>query len=99
MAWKPKPIALRMFMTFDGTRWRAFPGGLARALSEEDALAGRLPRNAVSKDVWVMEDEAKTVQSALSLFDPDAGDPPHRRRPAVTGGRQFLLAGALSRAA
>ena len=79
-----KPIALRMFMTFDGTRWRAFPGGLARALSEEDALAGRLPRNAVSKDVWVMEDEASTVQGALGLFTPTlairrtSGDLPSR---------------------
>ncbi|MEA2741873.1 MAG: hypothetical protein QOG25_244 [Acetobacteraceae bacterium] len=65
-----KPIALRMFLTFDGSRWRAFPGGLARALSEEDALAGRLPRNALSKDVWVMADEASTIQGALGLLTP-----------------------------
>jgi uncharacterized circularly permuted ATP-grasp superfamily protein/uncharacterized alpha-E superfamily protein len=81
---EPKPIALRMFMTFDGTRWRAFPGGLARALSQEDALAGRLPRNALSKDVWVMEDETSTVQGALGLFTPTlairrtSGDLPSR---------------------
>jgi uncharacterized circularly permuted ATP-grasp superfamily protein/uncharacterized alpha-E superfamily protein len=81
---EPKPIALRMFMSFDGTRWRAFPGGLARALSEEDALAGRLPRNALSKDVWVMQDEASTVQGALELFNPllairrTSGDLPSR---------------------
>ncbi|WP_428532790.1 circularly permuted type 2 ATP-grasp protein [Rhodopila sp.] len=79
-----KPIALRMFMTFDGTRWRAFPGGLARALSEEDALAGRLPRTALSKDVWVMQDEASPVQGALALLTPTlairrtAGDLPSR---------------------
>ena len=79
-----RPIALRMFMTFDGTRWRAFPGGLARALSEEDALAGRLPRNALSKDVWVMADETSTVQGALGLLTPTlairrtSGDLPSR---------------------
>ena len=79
-----KPIALRMFMTYDGTRWRAFPGGLARALSEEDALAGRLPRNALSKDVWVMDDESSMVQGALGLISPNlpirrtAGDLPSR---------------------
>ncbi len=79
-----KPVALRMFMTFDGTRWRAFPGGLARALSEEDALAGRLPRNALSKDVWVMEDETSKVQGASGLVIPTltirrtAGDLPSR---------------------
>ena len=79
-----RPIALRMFMTFDGGNWRAFPGGLARVLSREDALAGRLPRNALSKDVWVMEDEASTVQGALALFTPalairrTSGDLPSR---------------------
>jgi uncharacterized circularly permuted ATP-grasp superfamily protein/uncharacterized alpha-E superfamily protein len=79
-----KPIALRMFLTFDGTSWRALPGGLARALSEEDALAGRLPRNALSKDVWVMEEETSTVQGALALLTPTlairrtAGDLPSR---------------------
>ena len=79
-----KSVALRMFMTFDGTRWRAFPGGLARVLSEEDALAGRLPRTALSKDVWVMQDEASTVQGALGLLTQTlairrtAGDLPSR---------------------
>jgi uncharacterized alpha-E superfamily protein len=73
-----------MFMTFDGTRWRAFPGGLARVLSEEDALSGRLPRNALSKDVWVMADETSTVQGALGLLTPTlairrtSGDLPSR---------------------
>ena len=82
--WRPNRSRLRMFMTFDGTRWRALPGGLARALSEEDALAGRLPRNALSKDVWVMEEEASTVQGALALFTPTlairrtSGDLPSR---------------------
>jgi uncharacterized alpha-E superfamily protein len=81
---EPKPIALRMFMTFDGRRWRAFPGGLARALSEEDGLAGRLPRNALSKDVWIMEQETSTVQGALALLTPTlairrtSGDLPSR---------------------
>jgi len=54
---EPRPIALRMFLAHDGTTWRAMPGGLARALSDEDGIAGRLPRDAVSKDVWVLPDE------------------------------------------
>ena len=79
-----KPVALRMFLIFDGTRWRAFPGALARVLSEEDALSGRLPRNALSKDVWVMQDEAMAVQGALEIMTPrlairrTAGDLPSR---------------------
>ena len=54
---EPRPIVLRMFLAHDGTTWRTMPGGLARALSDEDAIAGRLPRDAVSKDVWVLPDE------------------------------------------
>jgi len=80
----PKPIALRMFLSFDGSEWRAFPGGLARALSEEDALAGRLPRNALSKDVWVIAEEHAGIQGALGITTPilairrTAGDLPSR---------------------
>ena len=55
---EPRPIVLRMFLAWDGTTWRTMPGGLARALTDEDAIAGRLPRDAVSKDVWVLPDEA-----------------------------------------
>jgi uncharacterized alpha-E superfamily protein len=79
-----KPVALRLFLAFDGARWRAMPGGLARALSEEDALAGRLPRTALSKDVWVMADESAAVQGALGLLTPTlmirrtSGDLPSR---------------------
>jgi uncharacterized alpha-E superfamily protein len=79
-----KPVALRVFLTFDGSNWRAMPGGLARALSEEDALAGRLPRTALSKDVWVMADETAAVQGALGLMTQTlsirrtAGDLPSR---------------------
>ena len=62
-----RPVVLRMFLAHDGTAWRAMPGGLARALSDEDAIAGRLPRDAVSKDVWVLPDEA-----AIARFVPAA---------------------------
>jgi uncharacterized circularly permuted ATP-grasp superfamily protein/uncharacterized alpha-E superfamily protein len=81
---EPKPIALRMFLTYDGSQWQAFPGGLARALSEEDALAGRLPRNALSKDVWVIAEESAGIQGALGIHTPilpirrTAGDLPSR---------------------
>ncbi|WP_428483422.1 circularly permuted type 2 ATP-grasp protein [Rhodopila sp.] len=79
-----RPVALRMFLCFDGTRWRAFPGGLARALSDEDALAGRLPRNALSKDVWVLAEESSATQGVLGVITPilairrTAGDLPSR---------------------
>jgi uncharacterized circularly permuted ATP-grasp superfamily protein/uncharacterized alpha-E superfamily protein len=81
---EPRPVALRLYLAFDGTDWHALPGGLARALSEEDALAARLPRDAVSKDVWVIADEAVPVQAGLGLSTPtlpirrSAGDVPSR---------------------
>lgn len=67
---EPKAVALRMFLNWDGNRWHAFPGGLARALAEEDALAGRLPRNALSKDVWVVAEETAGIQGSLGILTP-----------------------------
>jgi uncharacterized circularly permuted ATP-grasp superfamily protein/uncharacterized alpha-E superfamily protein len=81
---EPRPVALRLYLAFDGQEWHAMPGGLARALTDEDALVGRLPRHAVSKDVWVMADESEPVQGALGLLTPTlqirrtAGDLPSR---------------------
>ncbi|HEX2941985.1 MAG TPA: circularly permuted type 2 ATP-grasp protein [Rhodopila sp.] len=79
-----KPVALRLFMVFDGKAWRALPGGLARALSQDDALSGRLPRHVLSKDVWVLVDEASILPGVPSLLQPvlairrTAGDLPSR---------------------
>ena len=64
---EPRPVVLRMFLAHDGTAWRAMPGGLARALSDEDAIAGRLPRDAVSKDVWVLPDDGQTIRFVPAL--------------------------------
>jgi uncharacterized circularly permuted ATP-grasp superfamily protein/uncharacterized alpha-E superfamily protein len=64
---EPRPVALRMFLAHDGTTWRALPGGLARALSHEDAIAGRLPRDAVSKDVWVLPDDSDSIRFVPAL--------------------------------
>jgi uncharacterized circularly permuted ATP-grasp superfamily protein/uncharacterized alpha-E superfamily protein len=64
---EPRPIVLRMFLAHDGATWRAMPGGLARALTDEDAIAGRLPRDAVSKDVWVLPDESAATRFVPAL--------------------------------
>lgn len=80
----PRPLLLRMFLTFDGAQWRTLPGGLARALSPEDPLSGRLPLHALSKDVWVAaEDEADLLGPAFLRVPPlairrTAGDLPSR---------------------
>lgn len=66
---EPRPVLVRMFMLFDGTRWRALPGGFARVLTPRDQEAGRLPLHAVCKDVWVAsEDEEDIVGPAGSKF-------------------------------
>ncbi len=53
----PRPVVVRLFLVFDGTQWQAMPGGLARVLSEQDVITGRLPLHALSKDVWVAAEE------------------------------------------
>jgi uncharacterized circularly permuted ATP-grasp superfamily protein/uncharacterized alpha-E superfamily protein len=57
----PKPVVLRMFLVWDGTAWRAMPGGLARVLEDSERLAGRLPRAAMSKDVWVLSEDGSDI--------------------------------------
>ncbi|MDB5372045.1 MAG: hypothetical protein JWP04_687 [Belnapia sp.] len=68
----PRPVILRLFLVFDGTRWRALQGGLARVVAEPQAGAGsspatghRLPEilspGILSKDVWVPADDGTAI--------------------------------------
>lgn len=68
----PKPLVLRLFALADGAgAWRTMPGGLARLLEEGDRLAGRLPREGVAKDVWVLsEDRTDIVGPAAFALPP-----------------------------
>jgi uncharacterized circularly permuted ATP-grasp superfamily protein/uncharacterized alpha-E superfamily protein len=54
----PRPFVMRLFLVFDGHGWRAMQGGLARVLETSGAIAGKLPREGLSKDVWVLNDES-----------------------------------------
>ncbi len=75
----PRRIVLRLFLLHDGVRWQAMRGGLARALTDEEPLAGRLPRQALAKDVWVLvDDAAEIVGPGQTLMPPLA----IRRTPA-----------------
>ena len=68
---EPRRLVLRLFLLFDGGRWHAMRGGLARALSDDDLLAGPLPSNATSKDVWVLvEDEDRIVSQPFVPVPP-----------------------------
>jgi uncharacterized circularly permuted ATP-grasp superfamily protein/uncharacterized alpha-E superfamily protein len=73
----PRGVTLRLFLLFDGTRWRALPGGVARV----EAVAGS-PRT--SKDLWVLEEEGADIFGPGNLSVPalalrrTAGDMPSR---------------------
>ena len=67
---EPRRIVLRLFLVFDGMRWQMMRGGLARALTDEDALAGRLPRRATSKDVWVLAEDGAEIVGPAQMFLP-----------------------------
>ena len=57
----PQPVVLRMFLLFDGRRWQAMPGGLARVVEPADLLAGQMPQRGLSKDVWVLTEERSNI--------------------------------------
>jgi uncharacterized circularly permuted ATP-grasp superfamily protein/uncharacterized alpha-E superfamily protein len=64
---QPRPILLRLFLAFDGTRWHVMPGGVARVV--EGGVPGdpALRATGVAKDVWVFDDEQRTVLGASSI--------------------------------
>jgi uncharacterized circularly permuted ATP-grasp superfamily protein/uncharacterized alpha-E superfamily protein len=70
----PKPVALRLFLVFDGLAWRALPGGLARVIdpdaSPAGSLFGRLPQDALCKDVWVLLEEGMYIYGPGNLTMP-----------------------------
>ena len=71
-----RPVLLRMFLLFDGTRWRTMPGGFARVLSPEDTLSGRLPLHGMAKDVWVLGED---VLDIIGPPNPTVSSVPIRR--------------------
>jgi len=81
---EPRGVILRLFLIADGAGWRVLPGGLARVMGEGDIPAGPLPREALSKDVWVLREEGDILGGAGNLAVPAlpirrvAGDLPSR---------------------
>jgi hypothetical protein len=67
---EPRAIFVRMFLVFDGHEWRTLPGGVARVLSEADVQAGRPPREAMSKDVWLLQEEGGDIYGPSNLHVP-----------------------------
>jgi uncharacterized circularly permuted ATP-grasp superfamily protein/uncharacterized alpha-E superfamily protein len=66
----PRGVSLRLFLLFDGTGWRALPGGLAR-MSEDPSPGGdHAARRRTSKDVWVLEEEGADILGPGNLAVP-----------------------------
>ena len=71
---EPRPVMLRVFLVFDGSRWRALQGGLARVMGS----------GTLSKDVWVPAEEGAAIQGPGGLVVPalairrTSGDLPSR---------------------
>ncbi len=64
---EPRGVILRIFLIADGDGWRPLPGGLVRVLHDDDIAGGALPREALSKDVWVLREEGDILGSVGNL--------------------------------
>ncbi len=59
---EPRGVIVRLFLLFDGEAWRPLPGGVARVMAADEPLPGRLPLQALSKDVWVLLEEGGDIR-------------------------------------
>ena len=62
-----RPVVWRVFLMFDGTTWRALPGGLGRI---RDGEAEDAPIPGLAKDVWVLHDEQSDIIGPLAIPTP-----------------------------
>ena len=51
----PRHVDLRAFVTFDGERSQAIPGGLSRVAFEAGELVVNSSQGGGAKDTWVLE--------------------------------------------
>ncbi len=63
----PRPVILRLFLVQEGGQWRAMPGGLARSPEPGEGLGGRLPRQGLAKDVWVLSEDGAQITGPAAL--------------------------------
>jgi uncharacterized circularly permuted ATP-grasp superfamily protein/uncharacterized alpha-E superfamily protein len=63
----PRPVVLRLFLVQENGRWRAMPGGLARSPEPGESLGGRLPRQGLAKDVWVLGEDGASITGPAAL--------------------------------
>ena len=61
---EPRPVILRLFLTFDGKQWQAMQGGLGRVLGPPDPRTGRRGALRHTKDVWITAEETGEIQGS-----------------------------------
>lgn len=65
----PSPMALRMFVCFDGKGYRVMPGGMTRTTDDFGMGAIRLGDGDASKDSWVLSDLPVSTFTRLAAPD------------------------------
>ena len=65
----PRPMALRMFVCFDGEGYRVMPGGLARTTDMFDIRGIRLGEGQATKDVWALSETPVSTFTRLAAPD------------------------------
>ena len=80
----PRGLIMRVFLAFDGKRWRAMQGGLACALPDGAPVVWPSSGARLEKDVWVLADSPGEIVGAPAVQVPalpirrTAGDLPSR---------------------
>jgi uncharacterized alpha-E superfamily protein len=64
---RSEPVALRLFVNFDGRDYTVLPGGLGRVLPEGTIAASPRLQPGRSKDVWVIADDLRELEPVASV--------------------------------
>lgn len=64
-----RPMAMRMFVCFDGEDYRLMPGGLGRIAETGDAESLMERRGELSKDIWALSDAKPSTFTRLAAPD------------------------------
>ena len=63
---QPMPVAIRLFVCFDGNGYRLMPGGLGRVAETGDATSLMETRGELSKDIWALSDSTPSTFTRIA---------------------------------
>ncbi|MCP5525813.1 MAG: circularly permuted type 2 ATP-grasp protein [Verrucomicrobiales bacterium] len=75
---EPRPLVLRVFVSYSGDRFEVLPGGLTRVAPERDAPVVSSQSGGSSKDTWILAGPGQrtTPRTALGPLRRSRGKPP-----------------------